>query len=54
MKDETDESIRTICKKYKVDYIELHDIEKSINHPTLAGMTAIADQIQEYIDSKKK
>ncbi|MBO5933431.1 MAG: hypothetical protein J6Q19_06900 [Bacteroidaceae bacterium] len=54
MKDETDESIRTICKKYKVPYIELHDIEKSINHPTLAGMTAIADQIQEFIDNEKK
>lgn len=54
MKEQTDESIITICKRYKVPYIELHDIEKKINHPTANGMIAINRQIQEFIANEKR
>ncbi len=53
MRDDIDESIIHICKEYGVPFIELRDIEKAINHPTDKGMTAISNQINEFIANQK-
>ena len=45
LSDEINESVRTICKHYGVDLIELHDIDKQGGHPSVAGMKAIAAQL---------
>ena len=34
--------------------IELHDIEKKAGHPSIAGMRAIADQVDDFVKSNKK
>lgn len=49
LKEEINESTRTICKKFKVQLIELHDIEKQNGHPSIKGMQAICDQLLEAI-----
>lgn len=54
LKDETNESVRTICKHYNVGCIELHDIEKEIGHPSVKGMEQITDQINTFIKKNKK
>lgn len=46
------ESVKTICEHYKVDYIELKDIDKKSNHPSIKGMTQISNQISEYLSKK--
>lgn len=45
LKEEINESTRAICKKCKVQLIELHDIEKQNGHPSISGMQAICDQL---------
>lgn len=45
LKSEINESFRTICKRYKVSLIELHDIEKQSGHPSIKGMQSICDQL---------
>ena len=54
MSDDLGESLNTICKHYKVPVIEVEGIEKRMNHPTAAGMTKIAEQINAFIASEKK
>lgn len=49
LKEEVNESFRTICKHYKLPLIELHDIEKQSGHPSIKGMQAICDQIIEFM-----
>lgn len=49
LKEEINESTRVICKKCKVQLIELHDIEKQNGHPSIKGMQAISDQLVEAI-----
>lgn len=49
LKEEINESTRVICKKCKVQLIELHDIEKQNGHPSIKGMQAISDQLIEAI-----
>ena len=34
---------------YKIDCIELHNIEKKSSHPSIAGMAEISKQIKEYM-----
>ncbi len=46
LKEEVNESVRTICKHYNVKLVELHDIAKQGGHPSIAGMKAIADQLK--------
>ncbi|NLV52964.1 MAG: hypothetical protein GXY64_06835 [Bacteroidales bacterium] len=42
-------SVKAICEHYHIPVIELHDIEKKMNHPSAAGMTAIADQVDAFV-----
>ena len=39
----------TICNKYQVPVIALHDIDKKNGHPTIKGMKSIADQVLKVI-----
>ena len=52
LKTEINESSKTICEKYGVGLIELHDIEKQVGHPSIKGMKAISDQIKEFIEKE--
>lgn len=49
LRQEINESIRTICQHYGVKCIELHDIDKKSGHPSVKGMQQIADQIVEAL-----
>ena len=54
LKDECNESIRTICKHYNIDCIELLDIDKKMGHPSVLGMAQIKDQINSFLKKNKK
>ena len=45
-------SIQTICEHYEIPIIELEDIAKGSYHPTEAGMSSIAMQVQDYLDDE--
>lgn len=49
LRDDIVESITEVCRHYSVPFIQLHDIDKMSNHPSKAGMKAIADQVLEVI-----
>lgn len=49
LKPEVNESVHEICKHYGVDCIDLVDIEKLGNHPSIKGMQAIADQVRPHL-----
>ncbi len=38
LKDEINQSVKTICEHYGVQCIELHDIDKQSGHPSVKGM----------------
>ena len=42
-------SVFTICNRYEVPVIVLHDIEKQAGHPSIVGMKSIADQVDAYV-----
>lgn len=46
-------SVFTICDRYGVPVIALHDIEKKAGHPSIAGMKAIADQVDAYVHTRQ-
>lgn len=50
LKAEITESITTVCKKYDIACIELHDIDKISKHPSIKGMKQIYEQVQAYIE----
>ena len=45
LSEEVTGSMKTICDRYGVPYIQLVDIEKQWGHPSKKGMRAIADQV---------
>ncbi len=47
--DEITESTKVICDHYGVEYIVLHDIEKLNGHPSVNGMSTIADQVLKVL-----
>lgn len=49
LREEINESSRQICRHYQVPVIELHDIDKQSSHPSVAGMKAIADQVDSFV-----
>lgn len=51
LREEINESSRTICKHYGIQLIELHDIEKQNGHPSIKGMKSICDQLIDAIGS---
>lgn len=46
------ESVKKICGRYRVPVIVLHDIDKQMNHPSQAGMKAIAEQVRLFIENE--
>ena len=44
------ESTKVICRYYDIPLIELKDIDKKQNHPTVKGMKSIAQQVLEFIN----
>ena len=53
LREEINESSRTICKHYGIQLIELHDIEKQNRHPSIKGMKSICDQLIHAIGSER-
>ena len=39
------ESTKVICRHYDIPYLELKDVDKKCDHPTVKGMKAIAQQV---------
>lgn len=54
LSDAINESVFTICDHYKVPVIVLHDIEKKAGHPSIAGMKAIAEQVDAFVHQGNK
>lgn len=42
-------SVFEICRHYGVPVIELRDIDKKAGHPSVAGMEAIAHQVNDFV-----
>lgn len=51
LRQEINESVKTICQHYGIDCIELHDIDKISGHPSVKGMRQIADQVNAFLRS---
>ena len=52
--DETiNESVKTICKHYNVDCIELNNIDKKGGHPSIKGMSQISDYLSKELKCKE-
>lgn len=49
LKEEINESVFEICKKYQVPVIALHDIDKKSSHPSIKGMKSFAEQVLKVI-----
>lgn len=49
LKPEVNDAVHEICAHYSIPCVDLHDIDKQRNHPSVAGMKAIADQTIEFI-----
>lgn len=54
LRDEIDESVKTICGHYGVPVIELEKIDKLSGHPSVKGMRQIADQVNAFLNNKTK
>lgn len=52
LKETINESVKTICKHYNVDCIELKDIDKKEGHPSIKGMKQISNQISDFLSKK--
>lgn len=49
LKEETNDSVHTICAKMKIPCIDLHDIHKQDRHPSTKGMFDFAEQVIERL-----
>lgn len=49
LRDEINESVHKICDRYRIQCIDLHNIDKQSGHPSQAGMKAFADQVVEAL-----
>ncbi|GAA4281470.1 SGNH/GDSL hydrolase family protein [Gaetbulibacter aestuarii] len=52
LSDAIDASVKTICAHYKIDCIELKNIDKIAGHPSVKGMEQINQQISAFIDNQ--
>ena len=50
LKDEIDESVRTICTYYGVKWIEFENIDKINGHPSIKGMKQISEQLKAFFN----
>ncbi|MCQ2257246.1 MAG: SGNH/GDSL hydrolase family protein [Bacteroidaceae bacterium] len=49
LRDEINSSVYEICGHYNVPVITLTNIEKKAGHPSIAGMKAIAEQVDAFV-----
>lgn len=49
LKEDINESVRTVCQHYGIDCIELKGIDKLSGHPSVQGMRQIKEQIEAYL-----
>lgn len=49
LKEEVSASVRQICTHYKIDCIELKNIDKKSGHPSVKGMSQICEQVEAYL-----
>ena len=54
LSDKINASVNAICTRYSVPVIELHDIDKKAGHPSIEGMKAISQQVDEFIKQRNK
>ncbi len=54
LKKEINESVETICAHYDIPMIALENVDKQDGHPSIAGMKAIADQVERWIKKNWK
>ena len=54
LSDEVTQSTVDICNHYRVDYIQLVDIDRIEGHPSVAGMQQIVDQINAHDSAKQR
>lgn len=52
LKASINESVYTICQRYEVPVVTLYNIEKQQGHPSIAGMKAISEQLQAFIEKE--
>ncbi|MFL9831493.1 SGNH/GDSL hydrolase family protein [Flavobacterium sp. ST-87] len=52
LKETINESVKTICKHYNIDCIELKNIDKKEGHPSIKGMEQISNQISDFLSKK--
>ena len=53
LKESVNESVKTVCARYGVPVIVLEGIDKKSGHPTVKGMTAIADQVEAFLKTNR-
>lgn len=49
LKEEINESVKTICAHYQIPCIELREIDKINGHPSVKGMKQIREQVEAYL-----
>lgn len=49
LREEINESVHKVCKHYKIECVDLHDIDKQHGHPSIAGMRSFATQVEECL-----
>lgn len=54
LKEEINESVKTICEHYQVPCIELKEIDKINGHPSIKGMQQISEQIKSFMANAKQ
>lgn len=52
LREEINESVKTICTKCGIDCIVLTEFGKMAGHPSRDGMKSISEQIKAYLDKK--
>lgn len=49
LKESITSSIVTECEKFGIEYIQLENIDKQSGHPSIKGMTAIKEQVLDFL-----
>lgn len=49
LKEEINKTVSEACRKYEIELIKLHDIDKISDHPSIKGMKQINEQIKNYL-----
>ena len=50
LKEDIDESVRTICTHYGIKWIEFEGIDKINGHPSVKGMKQISEQLKAFFN----